>query len=519
MVGLWRTTMGTMAAAVLAMGIGSGPATAQDSVTPATATDDGESPDQWQIWDILDRLLERTLPKDGHSARKAPGFVVDPGWPLTLPNKWLVGQVGGIAVDRHDNIWILQRARTLTSDEAGALGAYVDPATGETATIPDEEGGEPIPVNALGQPRPFGPIADCCIPAPAVMQFDPDGNLLQAWGGPADEGYLGSERCREEDGCVWPATEHGIFVDHNDNVYIAGNGTGEGGFPWAATHGDDSHVLKFSSDGTFLLRVGDPGFGGPANSNDTAGASNGTPQLYNPADTEVDPKTNELYIADGYGNHRIVVVDAETGLYKRHWGAYGQNPVDDAASDEAGDYAEDRDAGVIPTFFRNPVHCVRVAKDGLVYVCDRTNNRLQVFKADEVGAECSNPDGEEGQCGFVAEKHIRPDTLGPGSVWDLDTSSDRRQSCLHNVDGTNQHADILHRRSLEILATWGRSGRNAGEFHWVHNVATDSEGNLYTAEVDTGKRAQKFVRYGPEGCRDGHRDGGDKRDDDDRGNR
>jgi NHL repeat len=504
MVGFWHITTGTMAAAILATGIGSSPATAQDGGSAPT-TSSGELPSPSEIWDFLDRLLERTLPEDGRPVRNAPGFVVDPGWPLELPNQWLVGQVGGIAVDRHDNIWILQRARTLTSDEAGALGAYVDPDTGATATVPDEEGGEPIPINALGHPRPFGPIADCCIPAPAVLQFDSDGNLLQAWGGPSDEGYLGSERCREEDGCVWPAGEHGIFVDHNDNVYIAGNGTGEGGFPWAATHGADSHVLKFSSDGTFLLRVGDPGFDGPANSNDTNGADNGTPQLYNPADTEVDPETNELYIADGYGNHRVVVVDAETGLYKRHWGAYGQNPVDDEASDEAGDYAEDRGEDLIP-YFRNPVHCVRIANDGLVYVCDRVNNRIQVFDKDEVGDECSNPTGEAGECGFVAETFIRPDTLSNGTVWDLDTSSDRRQSCLHNVDGTNQHADILHRRSLEILATWGRSGRNAGEFHWVHNVAVDSEGNLYTAEVDTGKRAQKFVRYGPEGCDDGRRD-------------
>jgi NHL repeat len=305
---------------------------------------------------------------------------------------------------------------------------------------------------------------------------------------------------KEEEGCVWPAGEHGIYVDHNDNVYVAGNGSGEGEFPWDGTHGEDSHVLKFSADGTFLLRIGEPG-NGMTTSNDQDGASNGTPLLYNPADTEVDPKTNELYIADGYGNHRIVVVDADTGEYKRHWGAYGQNPVDDVAADAVGPYAEDRDAGVTPAHFRNPVHCVRVAKDGLVYVCDRSNNRMQVFDKKEVGAECSNPSGEEGECGFVTEVFIRPDTLGSGSVWDLDTSSDRRQSCLHNVDGTNQHADTISRKTLEILETWGRNGRNAGQFHWVHNVATDSEGNLYTAEVDTGKRAQKFEREGSKGCR------------------
>lgn len=444
------------------------------------------------VLDSLKRLVDRTLPEDG-AIRNAPNFVVDAGWPKALPNQWTVGQVGGIAVDRRDRIWIVQRARSLTSDEAAAMGAYTDPTTGEEAT--NDAG---VPISALGHPRPNGPLADCCNPAPAVMQFDREGNLLRAWGGPADPGFIGG-RCKEDEGCVWPAGEHGIYVDHNDNVYIAGNGSGQGGFPWAGTHGADSHVLKFSADGTFLMRVGQPGFVGP-DSNDTNGADNGTPRLYLPADMEVDPKTNELYIADGYGNHRIVVVDAETGKYKRHWGAYGQNPVNDAASDDAGPYANDRGEQIIP-YFRNPVHCVRITDDNLVYVCDRVNNRIQVFKKNEVGRACTNQNGNEGTCGFVTEKYIRADTLGNGSVWDLDTSSDRRQSCLHNVDGTNQYADTLHRTSLELLSTFSRHGRHAGEFHWVHNVATDSDGNMYTAEVDTGKRAQKFLRYGSRGCR------------------
>jgi DNA-binding beta-propeller fold protein YncE len=204
---------------------------------------------------------------------------------------------------------------------------------------------------------------------------------------------------------------------------------------------------------------------------------------------EVDAETNELYIADGYGNHRVLVVDAETGQYKRHWGAYGANPVDDAAADALGDYGADRDAGVTPQYFRNPVHCVRITDDRRVYVCDRVNNRLQEFKTDGT---------------FIREAFIRPETLGSGSVWDLDTSSDERQSCLHNPDGTNQQVDNLSRRSLKVLSSFGRNGRYAGEFHWVHNVATDSDGNIYTAEVDTGKRAQKFTRVGDQvGCRGG----------------
>jgi hypothetical protein len=422
-----------------------------------------------QICAVTGAALMALLPLQP-SLADAPEFEVDASWPKPLPDNWIVGQVGGLAVDRHDNIWIIQRARTLTSDEAGATDAVDDDGN----PIEDAEGN---PVDENGFARPFGPIADCCLPAPAVMQFDPEGNLLQAWGGPADPGFVGpGGRCDPADGCTWPAGEHGIFVDHNDNVWISGNGNGTGGSLWAATHGEDSQVLKFSNDGTFLLNIGDPGFEGP-DSNDTNGALNGTPQVYNAADIEVDPRTNEAYIADGYGNHRVLVVDADTGLYKRHWGAYGQNPVDDVGADAVGPYAEDRDAGVTPEHFRNPVHCVRVTDDRTVYVCDRVNNRIQVFETDGT---------------FIEEAFIRPDTLSNGSVWDLDTSADRLQSCLHNADGTNQVVDTLDRRTLEILASFGTGGRNAGQFHWVHNLATDSEGNIYTAEVDTGKRVQKF---------------------------
>lgn len=361
----------------------------------------------------------------------APAFRVDPSWPKPLPNNWLVGQVAGIAVDKDDNIWIVQRPGSLTTDEAGA------------AQSP--------------------PLSDCCFPAPSVMQFDRDGNLLRAWGGPADPGFI-PDRCDPAAGCDWPVNEHGIFVDHNMNVWIGGNG------------GSDHQVLKFSADGTFLLQIGQAGVTG--GSNDTGGSSNGTPLLGRPADTEVDPETNELYIADGYLNHRVLVVDADTGMYKRHWGAYGQVPVDDAGSDALPPYAPEQ---APDPHFRNPVHCVRIAKDGLVYVCDRVNDRIQVFEKDGT---------------FVAEFFIETDTLGPGSTWDLDTSRDKRETYLFNADGSNNYIWTLLRETGIILDTFGRNGRNAGQFHWVHNLAVDSKGNMYTAEVDTGKRAQKFEPIG-----------------------
>jgi len=436
----------------------------------------------------------------------APAFRVDPSWPKPLPHHWQIGQVAGIAVDQYDHIWIIQRPRTLTDDEAWATDAYTQGCS--DGTLPDpgtglcSDGSTPVAVDAFGHPRPFGPEADCCVPAPAVMEFDTRGNLLRAWGGPVqrdpDWGWPAAN-CLPDDGCQWPANEHGIYVDHNGFVYIAGNGFGDGTLANGLNdRGWDGQVLKFSMDGTFLLQVGAAGAG--PSSNDTDGGLNGTPQLYRPADMEVDPETNELYIADGYGNHRVVVVDAATGQYKRHWGAYGQNPVDDAAASAVGAYGTDRDAGVTPPYFRNPVHCVHIAHDGGVYVCDRTNDRIQVFDKTAVGDVCDNSGQQEDQCGFITEKFVEADTLGIGTVADLDTSADRDQSCLHNADITNQRVDTLDRASLEILGQFGRNGRQAGQFHWLHNLATDSRGNIYTAEVDTAKRAQKFVRMGPLGC-------------------
>jgi len=444
-----------------------------------------------------------------------PQFNVDASWPKPLPNNWLVGQVGGVAVDRNDNIWIIQRPRTLTNDEAGATDAIaLICASGDTEPDPGtglcSDGNPPtVPVDTYGHPRPAGPIAECCIPAPSVMQFDRDGNLLRAWGGPegADPRWgWPAANCVVADGCEWPAGEHGIYVDHNDYVYIAGNGNGNGSRAGGFNdRGIDGMVLKFSMDGTFLMQIGKAG-SPAADSNDTNGGVNGTPQLWRPADMEVDPETNELYIADGYGNHRVVVVDAETGLYHRHWGAYGQNPVNDAAADAVGPYSDDRDAGITPANFRNPVHCVRIANDDKVYVCDRVNDRMQIFDKTVVGAPCDNPGQAVGVCGFLGEKTIRAATLSNGSVWDLDTSPDRRQSCLYNADGTSQHIDILRRASLEMLSSFGVNGRSAGQFHWVHNLAVDSKGNMYTAEVDTGKRAQKFKQVGRENCGVGRQD-------------
>jgi DNA-binding beta-propeller fold protein YncE len=277
----------------------------------------------------------------------------------------------------------------------------------------------------------------CCAPAPPVIEFDEEGNLIQAWGGP-DEGY------------DWPESEHGMYVDDKDNVWIAGSGP------------NDHQVLAFKPDGTFVHQIGKAG--------QTAG-SNDKSFLGRPTDITVDPEANEVYITDGYLNRRVIVFDADTGEYKRHWGAYGKEP-DDSPVDAY-------DPSAAPSQqFRSPVHAVVISSDGLVYIGDRANDRIQIFQKDGT---------------YVKEVVIAKETLGPGSSWDLDFSPDADQKFLYVADGTNQQVWILDRRELEILGSFGRSGRNAGQFHWVHNIAVDSKGNIYTGEVQTGKRAQKFV--------------------------
>lgn len=344
------------------------------------------------------------LAAGGAVAADVPAFQVDPFWPKALPHNWILGQVAGVAVDAQDHVWIIQRPRTLTDDEKGAT---------------------------LTPPR-----SRCCVPAPAVIEFTPEGDVVQAWGGPA-EGY------------EWPANEHGIYVDPKGFIWIGGNGP------------EDGQILKFTRAGKFVLQIGHEG---------PAKGSNDPTQLGRPADTNVDPVANEIYVADGYGNHRVIVFDADTGAYKRHWGAYGKPPTDDKL-------APYDPAAPAPRQFANPVHCVKLAKDGLLYVCDRINNRIQVFRKDG---------------SFVTEWFYVKETRGNGGVWDLAIWPDAQQTFLFNADGENNEVRILKRADGMVLGAFGRSGRQAGQFHWVHNLAVDSKGDIYTTEVDNGKRVQKF---------------------------
>jgi hypothetical protein len=478
------------AAGIVAVGIGAA------HFGPIHAAEDGAvtAADALKKAAVLERLIVRTPPRVPKTGA-APSFVVDPGWPKPLPHNWIVGDIGGLFVDRHDNIWVFHRPRALDSTDSGALGQGGTDAKGS-------------PISVLGHPRPFGQLSGCCIPAPSVLEFDKAGNLLQAWGGPGDPGFL-EKRCREQDGCFWPSREHGIYVDHNDFVYVAGNGQAQnfhGQFPWAPNFGNDSQVLKFKTDGTFVYQIGKAGAKGP-NSNDTNGGINGTPQPFLPADMTVDPKTNYLYIADGYGNRRVLIVDAATGKYIGHFGAYGENPVKGErgataanAGEGVGPWAADfRRGETKPKSFRSPLHCVKLSNDGLLYACDRGNNRVQVFKTAEVGKPCNNPNGDVGKCGFVGEIPIAPQTVG-GTSGTLNFSTDSKQSCLYVADLTNDTIYEINRQNFQEMDRFGTGGRQIGQFHWPHVVSVDSEGNVYTGEVDSAGRVQKFLRYGPIAC-------------------
>jgi DNA-binding beta-propeller fold protein YncE len=390
------------------------------------------------------RALDRRAAVEA-AAVQAPRFEVDPLWPKPLPNKWILGQTIGVSVDAQDHVWIIHRAGSL----------------------------EPGEVHATTTP----PTAQCCAPAPPVLEFDAAGNLIGHWGGPG-AGY------------DWPDSNHGITVDYAGNVWIGGNGRGAPpaargrATPAAAqapvagqnrqqdesqTGGtqsfNDNMVLKFTAGGTFLMQIGKPL---------SSKGSNDVDNLRLPAKTFLDKEANELYVADGYGNHRVIVFDAGTGKYKRHWGAYGKKPddVDLGRYDPKAPPAQQ---------FRNPVHCADLSVDRLLYVCDRVNDRLQVFK----------PDGT-----FVKEGFFNKETLGSGSAWDIAFSRDPQQKYLYLADGEDDKVLVILRDTLEVLTSFGEGGRQPGEFYGVHSIATDSKGNIYTTETYRGQRVQKFTYKG-----------------------
>src|SRR5207244_2959451 len=293
------------------------------------------------------------------------------------------------------HVWIIHRGPG-TLNERTEMGAATKPPTAEA----------------------------CCVPAPPILEFDPAGNLVNSWGGPG-EGY------------EWPSSNHGITVDYKGNVWIGGNGN--------EANAKDAHVLKFTKSGKFLMQIGHQNKGTGSNDMENFGRV---------AKIFVDPKTNEAYIADGYGNKRVVVIDADTGKFKRYWGAYGNKPDDT----NLGRYNPDAPPA---QQFRNPVHCAEVSVDRLVYVCDRVNDRIQVFTT-------------EGK--FVKENWYERRSLADGAGWDIAFSKDAQQKYIYLADGRNQKVHVIERQSLEELTSFGDGGRQPGEFFGARSIAVDSMG-------------------------------------------
>jgi DNA-binding beta-propeller fold protein YncE len=360
-------------------------------------------------------MLQQTAQAQAAGQVMAPRFEVDPTFPKPLPDGMYQGQSIGLFVNTDDHVWIVHRPDVLDDVEGAA-----DKGTGE-----------------------------CCKMAPPILEFDQSGTLLRRWGlkgGEAGQGF------------TWPTSNHGINIDNKGNVWIGGNGGGH-----------DGHVLKFTQDGKFIAQVGEAKQG-------LAADSMSQTRFFLVAETFFHAPTNEVFLADGYGNRRVAVIDADTGKMKRFWGAYGR-PPDDKAAAAQGAY----DPTAIYQHYRGPVHCAMVSNDGLVYVCDRTSNRIQIFKVDGT---------------YVREVYTQRDSRGDGSTWDVEFSKDPQQRFLYVADGRNQKVRIFDRASMTELTTFGKGGHYPGEWYSLHNIATDSKGNLYTVETYQGRRLQRFLYKG-----------------------
>jgi DNA-binding beta-propeller fold protein YncE len=386
----------------------------------------------------------------------APAMVVDPLWPKPFPQKkaWILGSVTGVTVDAQDHIWVVHRG--VDSLQTNEKGPALEPWA-----------------------------SSCCFAAPQILEFDAAGTLLSNWDPKTGSGF------------DWPHDPAGIAVDDKGTVWVAGGlpasslpagrgrgpapaagaapaarggaapaadaaaaGRGRGAAPAAAPLPADAQVLKFDKTGKFVLQIGKAG---------KAEGSDSTTGLNKPGGVAVDSAANEVYVADGFANHRIVVFDATTGAFKRSWGAYGNKPAD---TDPA-----PYDPSAAPSQQFHTVSCVKIAKDGMVYVCDRQNDRIQVFQKD----------GK-----FLKEAFVSKTTTGDGSVWDIAFSPDQR--VLFVADGHDKKIWMLDRTSLETIGSFGDGGRYPGLFYGVGSVAVDSKGNVYTGETFDGKRVQKFVK-------------------------
>ncbi len=352
---------------------------------------------------------------------RIPTFTFDPDWPAPLPNHWTLGAIGGLHVDGQNRIWIVHRGHTR------------GPVKEDMVATPGD---------------------GCCTPAPPVVVFNRRGRVIRAWGTP-NPNVVG----RTWEGYAWPS-EHGIYVDRTGHVW-----TGcEGGARDRVTGPDNcGSVTRFRPDGRILWQKGRTGM--------TRGNAD-QDHFNSPTDIAVDERAHEAFVADGYRNQRIAVIDVRTGAFKRMWGPFGQPPQDIPRTELNGGTSGRHDQEGLATF-GDAVHCIAMSRDGLLYVCDRGNNRIQVFRKDGT---------------FVQEAFVAPETRGIGSVFDIAFSADRHQRFLYVLDGTNHRIHILRREDLAVLGGFGDTQPGRGGLGLVHVLATDSRGDVYVGE--TGSRNQ-----------------------------
>jgi len=382
---------------------------------------------------VWQTLLFIPIANSQDAQTQIPIFQVDPTWPK-IPAKWVFGLVSGVAVDPQQNhVWVVHRPRTVKPEQQSMAG-------------------------------------------PAIFEFDTAGNFIQAWGGPG-EGY------------EWPGTEHGVYIDHKEFVWIAGSGN------------QDHQILKFTRTGKFVMQIGHSG---------KSTGNSDTSNVNGPADLFVYAKTNELFVADGYGNRRVIVFDADTGAFKRMWGAFGNPPTDEPPGPPV-------EEGPGSQRFGN-THSVRISNDGLVYVCDRGSNRFQVFtidgkyvtqvflsrdkasreKANQQALENHSTEMAFGRPLKILYQELERGAAGGQSASRVAFSPDPEQRFLYVIDRPKQEVAIFNRKPLAPLGSFGRAGQAPGEFYVLHDLAVDKQGNIYTAEVndDGGRRAQKFAFKG-----------------------
>lgn len=364
-------------------------------------------------------------------AGRVPVFEVDTAWPPPLPYNWIVGHVPSVAVDSRDHVFLLSRPNTL-------------------------------------------PPEDRARSAPPVIELDETGKFVNAWGGPGLAGF------------DWPDSEHGIAVDYKDNVWIGGSA------PVAPSlfKRNDDMLLKFTHSGKFLLQIGGRDKSPTSQNPPVVGGNKDPKSVHQSADVFVYPKSNEAFVADGYGNRRVVVFDADTGAFKRAWGAFGNEPIDVlpvpgvpiAGSGRGGGAATALDTeGLGSPQFGSPVHGIKVSNDGLVYVADRSNRRVQVFTVD----------GK-----FVNQTFLNRAGPASGSAAGVAFSPDPQQRFLYIADYGNSRIAVVERKTLNVLYQFGERSPKAGHFQGLHHMAVDSKGNIYTGEVAPGARMQRFLYKG-----------------------